>query len=177
MLTVFLWQEMCVQLGPKKSVIPELLLKEHMLVPVLYNCENVQCQPTRQLMERGFFMFSMKVLQWNQFLNVEFGCSCSQGAFYSLKCADLLPDNTIEAGPVLYRTWWEITHTKSVWETTERSRCFWNWHVRLLVHVCHISWLKQMRFLHIPPVLANYRQSMWGNSGVFSEKSPCKVQI
>lgn len=26
-------------------------------------------------------------------------------------------------------------------------------------------------FLHIPPVLANCRQSMWGNSGVFSKKS------
>ena len=26
-------------------------------------------------------------------------------------------------------------------------------------------------FLHTPPVLANCRQSMWGNSGVFSKKS------
>lgn len=99
---------------------------------------------------------------------------------FQLKCADALSDNTIDTGPLLCRVWrpGEVTHSKSVWKTTESSRCFWNWHVHLYVHVCHLvrdaycDWKSCIFFffLHIPPVLANCRQSYMGK---FRSKRSC----
>lgn len=110
---------------------------------------------------------------------------CSLGSL-KLKCTDSLSDNTIDSGPVLI--WCEdplgsLIPRVSDRQTTESSRCFWNWRFHLYVHTCHLVRdthivTETYAFLHIPPVLANCRQSLWGNSGVLGKSClMCRLEV
>lgn len=108
----------------------------------------------------------MKVLQWNQTLAAKFNRSVLFGAinWNVLMCYQTTLQTAAQcfAGcedPVR----WLIPKVSDR-QMTESSRCFWNWRFLLYVHVCHIvrdtycDW-NLCIFLHIPPVLANCRQS------------------
>lgn len=127
-------------------------------------------------------MLSMKVSQWNQTPEAKFNSSGLSKPL--LKCADLLSDNTIGTGPVLVRL--EDRMRLLIARVSDRqlkvavdfeTDFFTVVYMFVILLETHIM-TETYAFLHTPSVLANCRQSMWGNSGVFGKSCLiCRLDV